>query len=291
MLEHDGYLVAKGCDRSDHPHVSPDSLTKCTYRDAGFIFTQSTNATDVSYHATRAYYDIQSNLRQKHPGLLLEVCNDGGRMVDFGSAAHGDYFSITDTYDPLSNRRAFYDASFVLPPAMLETYVEHWAPTSAASRTDNFKYMLRSGMMGWLSVMIDTTTWDQEQHEIAKSEIELYKEKLRPLIRDADLYHIADRPDGKLWDGMEYYEPRSRRGVVYAFRGSTKTEISHRFGLRGLEPATRYQLRFHDGTSKDRTFRGDELMTNGLVVKLPVANSSEIVFLEAVTSASTSGRR
>ena len=42
-------------------------------------------------------------------------------MVDFGSAAHGDYFSITDTYDPLSNRRAFYDTSHVLPAAMLES--------------------------------------------------------------------------------------------------------------------------------------------------------------------------
>ena len=51
-----------------------------------------------------------SGLARDHPGLLFEVCNDCGRMVDFGSALHGDYFSITDTYDPLSNRRAFYDA-------------------------------------------------------------------------------------------------------------------------------------------------------------------------------------
>jgi alpha-galactosidase len=150
--------------------------------------------------------------------------------------------------------------------------------------------MLRSGMMGWLSIMIDTTSWDEKQHEIAKSEIQLYKEKLRPLIRDADLYHISDRPDGMQWDAIEYYDPHSRHGVVYAFRGSAKTETSHRFGLRGLEPASTYQLRFQDGTSTDRTFRGDELMTTGLVVKLPFANSSEIVFLEAVNTASNSSR-
>ena len=74
------------------------------------------NSTDVSYHAVRAYYDIYEQLRREHPGLLFEICNDGGRMVDFGSAAHGDYFSITDTYDPLSNRRAFYDTSYMLAP-------------------------------------------------------------------------------------------------------------------------------------------------------------------------------
>ena len=104
------------------------------------------NSTDVSYHAVRAYYDIYSQVRRKHPELLLEICNDGGRMVDFGSASHGDYFSITDSYDPLSNRRAFYDASHVLPAAMLEDYVEKW-PTP---KIENFRYMLRSGMMGML---------------------------------------------------------------------------------------------------------------------------------------------
>ncbi len=55
-------------------------------------------------------------------------------MVDFGSAAHGDYFSITDSYDPLSNRRAFYDSSYMLPAAMLESYVEKW-PRFRARRT------------------------------------------------------------------------------------------------------------------------------------------------------------
>ena len=218
MLEHDGYLVAKGCDQSGHPHAAPDPLNKCTYRDAGFVFSLSSNSTDVSYHAVSSYYDIQSNLHHKHPGLLLEVCNDGGRMVDFGSAAHGDYFSITDTYDPLSNRRAFYDTSFVLPPAMLEAYVERW-PTP---KLENFLYMLRSGMMGWLSVMIDTTSWTPKEHEAAKEEIELYKTQLRPLIRDANLYHISERPDGIGWDGMEYFDEDKKRGVVYAFRGSTE---------------------------------------------------------------------
>jgi hypothetical protein len=278
MLEHDGYLVAKGCDASDHPHAAPDPLNRCTYRDAGFVFVRSSNSTDVSYHAALAYYDIQSNLRRKHPGLLLEICNDGGRMVDFGSAAHGDYFSITDTYDPLSNRRAFYDASFVLPPAMLESYVERW-PTP---RIENFRYMLRSGMMGWLSIMIDTTSWNKQQHQAAKEEIQLYKSQLRPLIRDANLYHISERPDGVQWDGMEYFDPHTHRGVVYAFRGSTGTELEHTFVLRGLEPASHYRVRFHDHPSNDQTIGGDKLMRTGLVVRIPVANSSEIVFLEAL---------
>ena len=278
MLEHDGYLVAKGCEASDHPHAAPDPLNQCTYRDSGFVFVESSNSSDVSYRAVRAYYEIQSELRRKHPGLLLEVCNDGGRMVDFGSAAHGDYFSITDTYDPLSNRRAFYDASFVLPPGMLEAYVERWP----APRNENFRYMLRSGMLGWLSVMIDTNSWDAEQRKTAKAEIELYKSRLRSLIRDADLYHISARPDGVHWDGMEYFDHKTRAGVVYAFRGSTESEASHRFVLRGLGAASSYRLHFQDHSSSDRIAAGQQLMQEGLYVHLPLPNSSEIIFLDEV---------
>jgi hypothetical protein len=276
MLEHDGYLVAHGCDRTDHPHAVPDPLNKCVYKASGSYFVDSTNSTDVSYHAVRAYYDIYSKMRKAHPGLLFEVCNDGGRMVDFGSAAHADYFSITDTYDPLSNRRAFYDTSHVLPAAMLESYVEKW-PTP---RIENFRYMLRSGMMGWLTIMLDTNAWSTEQHAAAKQEIDLYKKELRGLIRDANLYHVSPRPDGVHWDGIEYWDPGRKRGVVYAFRGTVENEQAHSFALQGLQANAQYVLKFHD-SGATRTVPGQQLMSGGLNVTLDAPNSSELIFIEA----------
>ncbi len=276
MLEHDGYLVAQGCVRDDHPHAPPDRSTMKVAHDWGSDFVSASNSTDVSYHAVRAYYGIYETLRREHPGLLFEICNDGGRMVDFGSAAHGDYFSITDTYDPLSNRRAFYDASHVLPPAMLESYVEKWP----APRLENFLYMLRSGMMGWVTIMMDTTAWTPEQHEDARQAIALYKRELRPLIRDARLYHVSPRPDGVHWDGMEYWDPARGKGVVFAFRGAIADEARHRFVLAGLNAAKSYRLHFEDGSAPDREAMGRELMGAGLEVNLRDPLSSELVFIE-----------
>ena len=278
MLEHDGYLVAGGSARAGHPAVPPDPGSLHVYEDSGYLWADGSNETDVSYYATRAYYAVQQRLRQRHPGLLLEVCNDGGRMVDFGSAAHGDYFSITDHYDPLSNRRAFHDASFVLPPAMLETYVEHWPIQSLT----NLRYMLRSGMMGWFSLMLDTGRWSAEERAAARAEFALYKSALRPLIRTADLYHVSARPDGIHWDGMQYYSPAATRGVLYAFRGAGEDEPTHRFPLRGLDPARLYRLRFHDqGPAADRIISGRTLLEEGLEVTLPESNASELVFISA----------
>jgi len=275
MLEHDGYLVAKGCVREDHPHSPPDRAHMSIVKSDGAYFVESSNSTDVSYHAVRAYYQIHSSLRKRYPGLLLEVCNDGGRMVDFGSAAHGDYFSITDAYDPLSNRRAFYDASQLLPAAMLEDYVEKWP----APRIENFLYMLRSGMMGWLTIMQDTNAWSEQQRAAAKEEIRVYKAELRPLIRDADLFHISPRPDGVHWDGIEYFDPRRGKGVVYAFRGSAENESEHTFVLQGVVRGKHYRIRFHDHSAPDGTVSGRELLERGLTVKLGVPNSSELVFI------------
>ena len=276
MLEHDGYLVAQGTARTD-PATGAAPLR--IYEDSGYLWADAANATDSSYHATRAYYEIYEALRARHPHLLLEICNDGGRMMDFGSAAHGDYFSITDTYDPLANRRAFYDASFVLPPAMLEAYVEKWA----APQIENFRYMLRSGMLGWFSLMLDTSRWSVQQRSAARTEIALYKSKLRPLIRDADLYHIATRPDGVHWDGAEYYSAERRRGVLYAFRGTAPGESTHRFRLAGLDPKSTYRLKFQDaGTAI--VLAGDRLMQDGVEVVLRLPSSSELIFFEEIPS-------
>lgn len=277
MLEQDGYVVAQGCARSDHPHAPPNRSMRINH-DAGFDFVLASNSTDVSYHAVRAYYDIYEKARREHPGLLFEICDDGGRMVDFGSAAHGDYFSITDAYDPLSNRRAFYDASYLLPAAMLESYVEKW-PTP---RPANFLYMLRSGMMGWVTLMLDTTSWSPEQHAIATRAIALYKAQLRPLIREARLYHISPRPDGVHWDGIEYWDAVRGKGVVYAFHGSDPNETEHHFELAGLDPCGRYRLHFEDGTSVDTAMTGIRLMASGLVVHLKHPLSSELVFLSRI---------
>ena len=64
--------------------------------------------------------------------------------------------------------------------------------------------------------------WPAEQQAAIKQAVSTYKTKLRPLIRQADLYHIFPRPDGKHWDGVEYYDPEAKRGAVYLGGSSTR---------------------------------------------------------------------
>lgn len=134
--------------------------------------------------------------------------------------------------------------------------------------------------MGWLTIMQDTSTWTPDQHLAAKAEVSLYKTQLRSLIRDADLYHISERPDGIHWDAIQYFDPRAGHGVVYVFRGSTEDEPTHTFVLKGLKPESKYRLTFHDHSAADRVSIGRELLKNGLSVSLGMPYSSELIFLE-----------
>lgn len=255
LLEHDQRMIVDACLRTDHGHTA--------FR------------TDIAARATEAYYRIYDTLRHDNPELLFEDCVNGGRMVDFGVIHRVDYISITDTYDPLSNRRAFHDASFVLPSAQCECYIENFPGKNLA----NFVYMLRSGMMGWCTIMTDTSKWTPGQRNVAKRQFALYKSALRPLILNADLYHITERPDGKRWDGMQYWDESTGKGAVFVFRGTTN-DTEHRFLLKGLRPDARYEVTSEDGSVASAEFTGDALTKNGLVAHLAGPESSDIVFIK-----------
>lgn len=255
LLEHDQRMIVDDCSRTDHGH-SPAPV-------------------DVARRATDAYYRIYDTLRRENPGLMFEDCVNGGRMVDFGVVKRVDYISICDSYDPLSNRRAFHDNVYCLPAPMCEAYISNLQ----VKNIEEFKSMLRSGMMGWCTVMCDTTAWSPEQHDVARHQFDLYKNRLRPLIREGNIYHVSERPDGVRWDGMQYYSPRLKRGALLAFRGSND-ETSHTFHLKRLDPVRKYSLTFEDASSPAISVIGRDLMEKGIEVALPRPNSSEIVFFE-----------
>ena len=124
---------------------------------------------------------------------------------------------------------------------------------------------------------------DPKQHTAAKEEIPLYKAKLRPFIRDADLYHFL-RGRMECLGRRRVLRYEARQGVVYAFRGSTNDEGKHTFKLQGLVPEKKYRLRFHDHSASDRALSRRELLGSGLTVNLSVPNSSELIFIDGAGS-------
>ena len=99
LIEHDQPQIVMQCPRTTHRHTA--------------------SPIDVAYHATLGYYQVQDQLRASYPDLVFEDCCDGGHIVDYGIMQRTHYISITDTYDPLSNRRAIYDSTYAVPPSIV----------------------------------------------------------------------------------------------------------------------------------------------------------------------------
>ena len=78
---------------------------------------------------------------------------------------------------------------------------------------------------------------------------------------------------------MEYFDPESSQGVLYAFRGTIGDERTHRFVLKGLDANAAYELGFEDGSSPRAIMRGSDLMSAGVMVNLPEPKSSELIYI------------
>lgn len=110
----------------------------------------------------------------------------------------------------------------------------------------------------------------------------IYNKKLKPLIREGDLYHILPRPDGENWDGLEYVDAdtdREIKGVVMLWKPTNKEGETKTVKLRGLMADVSYQLTFEDRPEQNRVMTGAELMETGLTVTISGDVGSEMIWL------------
>ena len=245
-LEHDQSIL-QTCRRDFHGHA-PNAGT---------------------YEQTMAYYQLHEDLLRRHPKLLLENCMGGGNILDFGVLQRFHLFSLTDLYDPLGNRQAIYGATFPFPARYGEGYMKEAEGVS-------HHYQFRSFMMGYWSLSADTTKWTPEKIAACKKDIAAYK-RIRPILREGNVYHILPRPDGLHWDGIEYFDPASGRGVVFLFRPDSP-DASQVIFLKGLDQAANYHVSFEDTPATLRR-NGKSLMEEGLRVELSEPLTSAIVYL------------
>lgn len=245
--------------------------------------TRAQSAQDVGYWQTKGYYEVVDSLYADIPNFSYENCSGGGRIKDYGILRRCFKVQNQDRYYPLDARQSFYDASYALHPMQLAALCGSWAEWQA----DGSVYEFRSCAMGAPYWHPDAPqggnggpVWSDEQKAAIKRAVSTYKTRLRPLIRQADLYHIFPRPDGKHWDGIEYYDPETGKGVVYLFKPAADPDTTA-VRLRGLQADARYRVTFEDASNPNVEQRGDVLIA-GMTVTLRGERVSELMFFEEI---------
>ena len=240
----------------------------------------------ASYAATCGFYELVDALAREIPQFQWENCCGGGRIKDYGAMRRAVKIFNSDTYSPLHVRQAFYDSSYAFPPAQLEGHLGSINGRYRPQGVSGIRYAFRSTSMGAPEWFLDAPgggngcePWTVPEREALKACVATYKEKIRPLVRRGDLYHILPRPDGREWDGIEYYDPAAGKGVVYLFKpGSGAATKAIR--LKGLDTTQDYRVRFEDRTQRPSVKSAAELLGNGLELTLKGPEASELIFFE-----------
>jgi len=256
------------------------------------------NGTDVMYWCTVGFRDVVTHLNENVKGFRYESCSSGGSMKDLFTATVATVINCDDCANYLSLRTTFYDSSYVIHPTQLQlpmnsnffdTRQADFYPKVSSTCTDE-DYDFHETMldMGFRSCIVGPPmmgSWNGVVlHEKITEYAMMYREKIRPIQRNGELYHILPRPDGTNWDGIMYADPDADneiKGVVFLFKPSEKVSDTYNVVLDGLDPNVTYQLTFEDRPEQNCTAKGSVLMSDGVDIFIKSIGSEMIWITEA----------
>ena len=244
------------------------------------------NGSDVQYWCTVGFGDLVDYLYENVDGFRYECCSSGGMQKDLFTATKAVVINCDDSANYQSLHASFYDSSYVFNPCQIQLPMNIFSFEKGSqyyTGTGDADYGMRCAITG--AVMISKwagTGFDAEEKAFISRYVKLYNEKMKPLIKYGDLYHILPRPDGVNWDGLEYVDAdtdREIKGLVMLWKPTNTEGETKTVKLRGLKADVSYQLTFEDRPEQNQVMTGAELMETGLTVTIPGEMGSEMVFI------------
>ena len=230
------------------------------------------NPQELWYRHVKAVYEIADRLKENHPTLQLECCASGGGRVDFGALSHFDMVWTSDNTDPIDRLTIQHGFSLLYPVKCMRAWV---TDTNRHSRPKDFDYRFNVTMQGSLSIGGNLLKYSEDELEIHRKYIALYKE-IRNTVQFGKLYRLADFEHDKLYANQYVSEKQS---VLFLCK-NVNTFFNEKFyhiRLKGLDEFARYTLKY-DG--KEENYSGAYLMNVGLGFEMGGTLQSKIIIIE-----------
>jgi len=133
-------------------------------------------------------------------------------------------------------------------------------------------------MLGHMGLSGGIVSWDEPTRRHAAERIALYKQ-IRPVIREADVYHLTGQVDQKSpasFQAVQYVDWAEDRSIVFVFQGGDAS-LAATVELRGLRPDVTYRVCMPAAFGPDRLGTGKELMQEGVGIYFPNRGASAVV--------------
>ena len=229
---------------------------------------------DAIFEQVKGFYELLRHLKQRHPGLIVEMCNGGGNLMSLGEMAYCDSYWLQDGI----NHQIFTKD--------VESYrmnLDHFASMFPASRGVRWtpsgeRYNIRSVMLGCPGISKSLKKWDEKEKAIAKRHVSLFKELRKEGVINASPIRLCDEPNVKNWDAMQRVNPGQTEAVIFAFRGPDNKQNERLLKPQKLLADKTYFICSEDGNVTAGSRTGADIMSKGIMLALE-PRGSEIIYL------------
>jgi alpha-galactosidase len=212
---------------------------------------------ETAHRFVLGLYRILDELTKAFPNILFESCASGGGRTDPGMLAYMPQTWISDDTDAFERIMIQHGTSIIYPPISIEVHVSA-SPNHQIHRVTPIMARLHAGMAANFGFEIDASKLTEQERELIKANIALYKE-IRPIIQFGKFYRILSPFEGNETAWI-YVSHDKSKAVLFYFR---KTAGAHEpfkiMKLKGLDPKKNYSL-----VGLNQTFSGDTLMNAGM---------------------------
>ncbi len=227
------------------------------------------------YLHTMAVYNIVDRLKKKHPQVAIESCSSGGGRADLGALSHFDQVWTSDNTDAVDRMTIQNGYTMLRPVKAMRAWVTDIGWISKPASLD-FRFNI--AMQGSLGVGGNLSNYSQEELEICKKNVALYKQ-IRELVQFGDLYRIMDVDEGEILFN-NYVSPDKTRAVAFIASAGTrffKKRVDFLFD--GLDDRKRYSL-----TVQGRKYEksGSYLKNVGIPLHIRGAYYNEVVMIDEI---------
>ena len=222
-------------------------------------------------HYVTGYLAYWDELLRRHPGMLIDSCASGGHRNDLETMRRSLPLLKSDfLHNALGYQGHTYGLSL-------------WLPYHGTGASLTGKYDLRSTMSGPHM----TGAWDMRNKDL---DYDLFRKLIAdwrrkaPICLNGDYYPLSTYSlSEELWMVLQFNQPEKGVGYVEAFRRANSPYEAARYELSGLDPKGTYVLQNLD-TEEESKRTGEQLMQEGLEVRIPERPGSAIIVYELQTT-------
>jgi len=231
-----------------------------------------------------ALYAMFERLRKRYPHVIFQNCAGGGGRLDLGIMEQFHNTELSDWMRAPRGYKIINGMTWILPPEiLLRTYgtETRGVPDDADLDTQLRHVMMVLPIFRGLSPSLEE--FNAENREAIRHYVDLYKQVLRPLMKDSRVYHhtpLTPLFEASPWMVMEYATPDSQKSLGWIYRTSNSGDPNFRFIPRGLDFSKTYEVTLSN-SGQTVEIPGFHLMQDGITVRLEGNLTSELLIFRA----------